>query len=331
MSFNTYLQSQARLNTYAEAKALKRAMPYECLSAFGSARMLPSNSTDNITFRRVNPFPVATTLTEGMVPASRNLIKTNISVTLSEYGDLARFTNRDFDLSPEDTVKEASEACGDQIVETRENILWNVLRAGTAVGYTNGSARNTTNTSITTNSLDAAVRVLESNRAKKISSKVATSDAFNTVSVRPSYIAFCHTDLKRDIQLLSGFLDAKDYSDLVHPEEFGARGHIRFVTCPHFEAFLGAGSSTTNGMKQTGGNTDVYPIVIVGEEAYGHVTVRGKDGLLTGATIKVILPNKLDSGNPLGQHGTVGWRGWFSGVRLNEAWIYRIETCATAL
>ena len=331
MSFNTYLQSQARLNTYAEAKALKRAMPFECLSIFGSARMLPSNSTDNITFRRVNPFPIATTLTEGLVPSSRTLTKTNVAATVSEYGDLVRFTNRDFDLSPEETVKEASEACGDQIVETRENVLWNVLRAGTAVGYSNGSARNTTNTTITVNAMDAAVRVLESNRAKKISKKVATDDSFNTVNVRPSYIAFCHTDMKRDIQALAGFLDAKDYSDLVHSEEFGARGHVRFVTCPHFEAFYAAGSSTINGMKQTGANTDVYPIVIVGEEAYGHVTVRGKDGMLSGAALKVLLPNKLDSGNPLGQFGSVGWKGWFTALRLNEAWIYRIETCATAL
>jgi N4-gp56 family major capsid protein len=331
MSFNTYLQSQSRLNTYAEAKALKRAMPYECLSMFGSARMLPSNSTDNITFRRVNPFPVATTLTEGTVPSSRTLTKANISVAVSEYGDLVRFSSRDYDLSPEETVKEASEACGDQIVETRENVLWNVLRAGTAVGFTNGTTRGGLNTAISVNSLDAAVRVLEGNRAKKVTKKVATDDSFNTVNVRPSFIAFCHTDLKRDIQALAGFLDAKDYSDYVHPEEFGSRGHIRFVTCPHFEAFLGAGSTTINGMKQTGANTDVYPMVIVGEEAYGHVTVRGKDGMLSGASVKVLLPNKLDSGNPLGQFGSVGWKGYFTALRLNEAWMYRIETCATAL
>lgn len=331
MSFNTYSSSSVRLNTYAEAKALKRAMPKECLTKFGLAKTLPSNSTDNITFRRINPFPVASVLTEGVVPSSRSLVRTNVAVTVSRYGDLARFTEKEYDLSPEATVTDYSEACGDQMVETRENVVWGVIKAGTSVSYTNGSARNTTNTTITANALNSAIRTLDSNRASLVSKKVSSSQDFNTQNVRPSYIAFCHTDMKRDIQALTGFQDAKEYNDYIHDNEFGAFNNIRFITCPHMEAFLGAGSGTANGMTTTGGNTNVYPIVIVGEEAYGHVSVRSKDGVLTGASVKVLLPSKIDSGNPIGSFGSVGWAGYFAAVRLNEAWMTRIETCATSL
>jgi len=330
MSFNSYSSSSVRLNTFAEAKALARAMPIECLTRFGLAKDMPKNSTDNITFRRVNPFPIASVLTEGVVPSSRTAVRTNVSVTVAKYGDLVRFSDKEYELSPEACVTDYSELCGDQQVETRESIVWQAIRAGTSVSYANGAARTAVNTVVTADKLNACIRLLEAARTPKVTKKVSTDDSFNTVNVRPGFIAFCHTDCKRDIQAITGFLDAKDYgggsSEKVHDNEFGAFNEIRFVTCPHFD-FFASGGGAKGSMKSTDGTSaDVYSIVIIGEEAYGHVTVRGLKGKMS-----VILPTQTDSGNPLGQFGSVGWTGYFAAIRLNEQRLTRLEVAVTAL
>jgi N4-gp56 family major capsid protein len=71
----------------------------------------------------------------------------------------------------------------------------------------------------------------------------------------------------------------------------------------------------------------VYPIVIVGQEAYGSTTLSGMgDG-----NISVINPGKPTKDDPMGQRGLVSWKFWFSAKILNELWIVRIESACRAL
>ncbi|MCD2476522.1 N4-gp56 family major capsid protein, partial [Staphylococcus aureus] len=72
---------------------------------------------------------------------------------------------------------------------------------------------------------------------------------------------------------------------------------------------------------------DVYPIVIVGQDAYGTVALKGA----TAITPMVLNPGTPRGGDPLGQRGTVGWKTYFTAIRLNEAWMARLEVAVTDL
>ena len=70
---------------------------------------------------------------------------------------------------------------------------------------------------------------------------------------------------------------------------------------------------------------DVYPLVIVGQDAYGVVPLRGMDSATV--TVKNPTPTYED---PLAQRGFASWKMWYVAVRLNEEWMVRIEGAASA-
>ena len=92
------------------------------------------------------------------------------------------------------------------------------------------------------------------------------------------------------------------------------------------------GLRNTTGMGTSAGGTagttaDVYPVVVMGQDAWGQVALKGMS-----AIDPTYLPAKTKShANPLGQYGYVGATFWKTAVRLNETWMTRIETACTGL
>ena len=74
-------------------------------------------------------------------------------------------------------------------------------------------------------------------------------------------------------------------------------------------------------------NVDVYPFIVIGEDAWGQVALKGF-GSIKPITLK---PSTISHANPLGQFGYVGASTWFATVRLNDAWMARIEAGVTQL
>jgi N4-gp56 family major capsid protein len=103
---------------------------------------------------------------------------------------------------------------------------------------------------------------------------------------------------------------------------------FRFVTSPLLVPFLGSGSGTLNGCVSVGGtNVDVYPIIVIAQEAWGQVALKGM-----GAVKPTILKaSERNHANPLGQFGYVGANFWTAAVRLNENWMVRLEVGVSAL
>jgi N4-gp56 family major capsid protein len=80
-------------------------------------------------------------------------------------------------------------------------------------------------------------------------------------------------------------------------------------------------------LSTTGTSADVYPVLILGMDAYGSFRSRAR----TAMTPTVINPGTVSKSDPLGQRGYVGWKTWFNAVRLNETWMSRLEVAATNL
>ena len=109
------------------------------------------------------------------------------------------------------------------------------------------------------------------------------------------------------------------------PYEVGKIESIRFVLSPALVPFYAAGSSTTTSCKATNSKVDVYPLVIVGKEAYAQVALRGANAM---------TPMVLNPGVPAAATRWVSAARWVgrptTTLRTAETWMYRIEAPVSA-
>ena len=72
---------------------------------------------------------------------------------------------------------------------------------------------------------------------------------------------------------------------------------------------------------------DVYPFIVVGEDAWGQLSLRGADAL----DPTYIPPGQKDKSDPLGQRGFVGAKFYMACTMLNEGWMAVAEAGVSAL
>lgn len=330
MATTTYSGLSQRTNAFAAKEMLAHAEPILCLNKFGMAKPMPKNKANVVKFRRPVPLAVATTpLTEGSPPTAKALTYEDVTVTLSQYGDVVEITDVVNDLAEDPVLKDAAMMCGEQAAETIETLTWGVLQGGTNVFYANGAARNAVNTVITLNKQRAITRQLKANRGKKVTSMLSSSVKFNTEAVAAAFIAFAHTDLESDIRGLAGFTPTEQYGSMkALPYEIGKVEDVRYILTPVLSSIADAGGAAGgNFVSTTGTNADVYPVVYVAKDAYGHVALKGAEAM----SPTIINPGQLDKSDPLGQKGMVGWKTYHKAFIANQSWMCRLECAATAL
>lgn len=322
-----------RIGAYAAAKMLAHAEPLLVLEKFAQVKPIPKNKSGTIKFRRPKPFPLATTpLTEGTSPTAQRMEYEDVSVSLAQYGAFNEITDVVHDTYEDPVLQDIVMLLGEQAAETRESLLWGVLKAGTYVYYGDAadSARTDVNDAISLNRQRAITRGLKAQRARKITSILGPSVNISTKPVEASFVAFAHTDLEADIRGLAGFTPVAEYGSRqpLCAEEIGSVEDVRYILSPVLTPIVDSGSTTLNGMVSTGGaNVDVYPVVYFGKEAYGVTPLKGKESLKP----MVLNPNQPRGGDPLGQKGTAGWKTYWAGLILNQSWIARLEVGVTDL
>ncbi len=352
MSIQNYSTVASRNLIRAAQGMLEHAQPITVLGDFGTQREMPMNSTDTLVFRRTLPFGASTTgttvegssryvgtpqitasnfvLAEGVTPNSNTISFQDVSVTLQQYGVLFKYSSKVEQLYEDDIPGEMVKLTGETMAEVMELVRYGVLKAGSTVVYANGTTRAGINTAISLNAIRKAARTLESNRCRRVTSRLAPGVNFGTRAVQPAYVVFCHTDAVADIRNLPGFTRVEEYGSFkpIHDREIGACEDFRFISSPLLTSFAAAGSSTLNGMLSVGAaNVDVYPFLVIGEDAWGQVALKGMQAIKP----VVLKASQTNHANPLGQFGYVGASTWFATVRLNDAWMARIEAGVTAL
>lgn len=362
MTIQNYSTVASRNLIRAAQDMLAHAQPITVLGDFGTQREMPQNQTDTLVFRRTLPHlasasgvsienstryvgtpggaPAGTTpagfnpntflLAEGATPNANTITFQDVTVQLQQYGILFKFSSK-VELLYEDNIPaEMVKITGETMAEVLEMVRYGVLKAGSTVIYGNGSSRTAVNTTISLNTLRRAARTLESNRAKRVTSRVAPGVNYATRAVQPAFIVFVHTDVVADVRSLPGFVKVEEYGQFkpIHDMEIGSCEDFRFIKSPLLQPFLNAGSATLNGCLSFGAaNVDVYPCIVIGEDCWGQVALKGMNAIKP-TTLNATTVNHA---NPLGQFGYVGASTWFNAVRLNEAWMARIEVGVTAL
>jgi N4-gp56 family major capsid protein len=353
MAIQNYGTVASRNLIRAAQGMLEHAQPITVLGDFGTQREMPQNSTDTLVFRRTLPFGASTVgttiegsnryvgtpdisasnfvLSEGVTPNANTIAFQDVSVTLQQYGVLFKYSSKTEQLYEDDIPGEMVKLTGETLAEVMEMVRYGVLKAGSTVVYTNGSSRSGINSAISLNALRKSARTLESNRSRRVTSRLAPGVNFGTRAVQPAYIVFVHTDAVSDVRNLPGFTRVEEYGSFkpIHDREIGACEDFRFISSPLLKPFLAAGASVgSTGMLSVGGsNLDVYPFIIIGEDAWGQVALKGMSAIKP----VVLKASQTNHANPLGQFGYVGASTWFATVRLNDAFMARIEAAVTAL
>jgi N4-gp56 family major capsid protein len=323
-----------RTNVYAERQMLKHAMPVRILDKFGQVRPMPKNKTQTIKFRRPKIFTAATTpLVEGVTPNSTQFSYEDVQVAIKQYGQVVEITDVIEDTHEDPVLNDATVQAGENIGRTLEALDWGVLRAGTNVFYTNGSARSSVNTPISLAKQRAVMRSLKAQKSYKITRILSASVDYGTSAIEASYVAVHHTDVEQDIRNMAGFIPVADYGNRspVSEYELGTVEDTRYICSPDLDsfqdgggAFAGSGDSMVTNL---GTSADVYPVLYIGKEAYGIVPLRGQGSV----SPTILRPGVKSKSDPLGQRGYVGWKTWHAAVILNQVWMARLECAVTAL
>lgn len=322
-----------RVGLYAVANFLVHAQPTLILERFAMTQAVPKNTGQVIKWRRPIPFDISTEqLVEGITPAPMGLSFEDVTGVLAQYGQWIPFTDVIQDTHEDELLKTMTQLAGEQAGLTKERILWNMMIGGTNAIYSgDAESRDEVEAPLALEDLRLVQRTLKVAMAKPITKMVDASPRIATQPVAPAYIGIGHTNLEQDLRDMPGFVPRENYAStttLLSEFEIGKVEDLRIILSPHFTYFAGAGASGATGVLTTGGNADVYPLVFFGQDAFAATPLKGQDS----ANVGVKNP-KMASGDtdPLGQRGYVAWKFWYSAVRLNEAYIVRVETAVSAL
>lgn len=309
------------VSAFYDRNLLVRAVANFVYTRWAQVRDIPRNSGDTVKFRRYGNLTAATTaLTEGVTPTGTQLSVTDITATVQQYGAYVTITDK-LDFTTFDPIMtETSEILGDQAGDTLDQLTRDVLVAGTTVQYASTATQTSDITAaMVLNAVEVreAVLTLQENKAKPIMRMIDPNDSYNTVPLQKCYVGIIHPRTLRDLKNDSAWVSVEKYpnkSDVMDGEK-GAIDEVRMVVTPNAKVLTGEGS----------GGADVYATMILAQNAYGITRVSGE------AMKNIIKPlGSAGTADPLDQRATSGWKATFVAVRLNEAFMVRIEHGATA-
>jgi len=185
-------------------------------------------------------------LAEGVKPPADSLLQTIIKVKLNQFGSYVATTDVLVAAAQDPIIQQITERQSIQAAELMDFLTYLHARSGTQAAFAGGSARASVQKTLgnqigvnagtpgtaNTNLLDVAVRTLEYQEARKIAKQMTPSPKYNTEPVPEAYVAVGHTDLRKDIEGLPGFIPYAKYSNngqQMLPGEIGAVGVIRFI------------------------------------------------------------------------------------------------------
>lgn len=322
----TYGDISPRTAAKAEKQLLKRADEIMVTEKFGQSSPLGPNETKSKTFRRYNALSnVPNELTEGVKPMGSKLTKTDCTATLKQYGDFVETTDVVLDTHEDPILSEATDLCGQQAGEMLEIVRFGVLLSGTNVFYAGGVAARNQVVGLYDRTLQRKVTTaMRKQRAKPITRVVKSSPSYGTEPVQAAYVGIIPVELDTMIRDMDGFVPAEKYGTETPMEgEIGKVEGVRYIVSGLIPTFPGEGGTPAGGaaIHATDGKANVYPILIIGADAYGIVPFKGKNG------VQLLVRNpKPDSTDPLAQTGSVGWKALHAALILNELWMARVET-----
>ena len=308
MATNKYSNQPTQQKTFYNRTLLERLLPNLLFVKYGQKKPIPKNEGATVDFRRFQRLEPATTpLVEGVTPTGKRVDIINITATVEGYGDFVEHSDFIDMVGIDPFVTEVLEVQGEQAAETLDEVVRDVVVAGTNVFRVN--SRGTRAEVLAGDTMDGATM----RRVRQVMAR-------NNVKKMPGmngYLGIIHPDVAHDIMGDSGWTNANQYagSEKLFEGEIGKLYGVKYVETTKAPIWPGAGD----------GGTDVYGSVIIGANAYGVPDIAGSSKPDT-----IVKP--LGSGgtsDPLDQRGSIGWKAYLASIRLDELCILRVESSAS--
>ena len=346
MSQHGYTTASQRVGKF-KGEILAHAVPVEVLGVTGVQKQIPKNNSATVVYRRwlpyggtdnkwitttnVDTFAAAHLTTDGVTPSADTLSPTDVTVALNQYMAMYSYTDQAADMHEDDIPAEMTRQVGERVGVLREMVRYGIIKAGTNTFYAGGTTRLTVDETLSINLLRRVAKSLLANHAKQITQVLAPSANFATAPVEAGYLVFCHTDMEPAIRDLPGFKHVAEYGTRkpINEYEIGSVERFRFILSPELVGYINAGASVgATGLYSTGSSTiDVYPCLVVAEDAWGQVALRG-----TNAIDPFHVPvGQRDKSDPGGQRGYIGAKFYFNCTVLNQNWMAVVEAGTPSL
>lgn len=293
------------MKTYYDRRLIARALPTLLHARFAQRRSIPKRGGKTIEFRKFSSLGVSkTALTEGTPPSGQSLTVTAITATVSQYGDGVKFSDLVRTTTIDPILEETTDLLAEQSAESIDEIVRDVLVAGTSVQYWDGSRANraaiTATDTLNATVVRRAVLTLQLNRARKIGGM---------------YHAIIHPRQAHDLQGTSEWRDAQIGGERTGRVQDGSLGDlygVRFHVTDKANLVANGGA---------GGTVDVYQALFFGADAYGIVA-------LDGHNLQTIFHPLGSAGTAdmLNQQSSMGWKVAFVTKIISDEFMVRVET-----
>jgi N4-gp56 family major capsid protein len=320
-----------RTAAYAVDKMLERAQPQLCMARFAVLTTVPKGKTKVVKWARYARLAASTTpLAEGVTPSGSNILKTDVTGTLEQYGQWTGLTDVIMDTHEDPVLQEYSESMGETAGQTQELIVYNAIKAGTAVNYANGTTRAGITSVLASTQARKAIRALKQQDTKPLTTMLSASDGVGTQPIPPCFVCYVHPNVEMDLQNTSnfatGYVRVQNYGTFkpLSDAEIGSFENIRFMASTLYTPFANAGGALGSNLGGTA--TDVYASIVVGKNAYGTVNLAGSGSGLT----PIVYNPKVSDTDKLAQRGHVGFKMYGLAVILNDAFMIRMEHAVAA-
>lgn len=344
MGMQTFALTRGRVNVF-KGEILKHAKPYEVLTKVGRQVDMPKNNSDTYVARRFLPYGATASnqnqffsngtgdrgnamvqahLTqEGVTPSPDSITPYDITEVVQQYSCLYGFSDKTYNLYEDDIPEQMKIQIGERVGLVNEMIVYGKLKSGTNQYYGgSGTSRATVAGPMTLGLQSSVVRSLMANHSMPVTRMLAASPKFDTSAVAPGYFAYAHTDLERQIRDLPNFVPAEKYASGT-PEhgEIGKCERLRYILSPDLPSFQDGGAVVANwtgsgtAYSTTGTSMDVYPIIVMGADAFSQIAVRGM-----GLDPTFLPPSEKSKSDPHGQRGYAGTTWWKACMIENATW-----------
>jgi N4-gp56 family major capsid protein len=321
MTTNTLGNLSPEAKQFYDREMLLRARQSQIAYPFSYLDAIPMHGGNQVSWRRFNAYSLATTaLTEGVAPASAGISLTEVTATVSQYGNFSQISDQLYYMGIDDLLSEASLAFGQNGGESIDSIIMTQLGNGTTITYATGSSKGAISASnpITAALIRTGLENLEVNNALKFGGE--PEDDLLGVG---GYVLFVHPHQVYDIYNDSEIKNALQYGNKADDNMAKIwTGHIAsFYGVEIFKStlapvFLGVGS----------GNANVYGAIMIAKQAFACLDVAG--------TGKFQLEDQPfgsggATGDPLSQIASIGWKAFQAPTILNQNFLNVILTGAT--
>ena len=283
------------MKTFYKTGMLKNAKPKLVFAQLGKKQPLPARHGRTVEWRKMNTLPDVPELTEGVIPAGKELGMIAITVNLTQYGMYVAISDL-LELHAVDPIlTEASEGIGDAAGRTNDKLVRNVLMAGTNILFADAYSGSTFQSKPASKS--ALISAIHSSHyacdvtPDMINQARTNLEASDTPTFDDGcYVAVIHPHVAYAIRKHPDWQEVVKYqaAKRIYRGEIGELFGVRFIA-----------TTLAPIIKDASDDCATYKTMVFGKDAFGVIDVEG-------GGLETIYKDRKQIGGPLEQFSTMG-------------------------